>query len=222
MRAPRVSFPPPPPLSLSLFALLLTSSLFASLSTRVVPLSLPLPLSPDLRPHRSASGAPAWPGPGGGRSRLPSPRCAHRSLALALDTPAGGRGCHRSPLLCAVPSPWLAALTPGPSLWVPARSCVLHGPQPPPWSHGSVASPTPSFLGAGPWTEDVRLWDCRCGGRQGRHEGPRYGDGEDRARRTGGLHPYACRYLLLGAPMMANGACADAQVPGVVNNASNH
>ncbi|CAD6212976.1 unnamed protein product [Miscanthus lutarioriparius] len=70
--------------------------------------------------------------------------------------------------------------------------------------------------------EDVRLWDCRCGGRRGRHEGPRYGDGDDRARRAGGLHPYACRYLLLGAPMMADGACADARVPGVVNDASNH
>jgi len=79
-----------------------------------------------------------------------------------------------------------------------------------------------AFLGAGPWTEDVRLWDCRCGGRRGRHEGPRYGDGDDRARRTGGLHPYACRYLLLGAPMMADGACADARVPGMVNDASNH
>ena len=36
------------------------------------------------------------------------------------------------------------------------------------------------------------------------------------------LHPYACRYLLLGAPMMADGACADARVPGVVNDASYH
>ena len=101
--------PPPPsslPLSLSLSALDLLSlclSLSLSMWRRIqadrtrrqctgrpgrpmaraarwrLSLFLSLSLSPDLRPHRSASGAPAWPGPGGGRSRLPSPRCAHLS-----------------------------------------------------------------------------------------------------------------------------------------------